>query len=81
MNFNPTKIKDQRSSRASITNHSLDANVASVIKLNQKITILNQRAIFGRKSVMFLERNNQHVTIKTALIVRGNTDVLKVFTW
>jgi hypothetical protein len=51
MNFNPTKVKEQPSSRASITNHSLDADVAPIIKLNQKIIILNQPAIFWENPV------------------------------
>lgn len=42
---------------------------------------LESKDNFWEKTRYILEKNNQPLTIKMALIVRRSTDVLKVFTW
>ena len=50
-------------------------------KIDSKGYNLGSKRIFGEKIRSISERNNQPLTIRMALIVRGSTDVLKVFTW
>jgi hypothetical protein len=54
LNFMQDEIKNLQTIRVLNTIHSLAANVASVIKLNQTIAILNRRVISGRKTEVSL---------------------------